>query len=82
MSGMTGTGLKKCMPMKRAAASLVDRLSQAAMAMELVFEAKIASGAAAPSSSRHSAALDLEVLEDGLDDEVGRGDGGDGVGRA
>ena len=36
--------------------------------------AKIASGGAMPSSSRHRAALDREVLEDGLDDEVRVGD--------
>ena len=44
------------------------------MAIELVFEAKIASGRASRSSERHSSCLTREVLEDGLDDEVGVGD--------
>ena len=43
------------------------------IAIELVFVAKIAAGGATPSSSRHSARLDVDVLEDRLDDEVGVG---------
>ena len=40
------------------------------MAIELVFVAKIVAGGASPSSSRHSAVLTADVLEDRLDDEV------------
>ena len=43
MSGMTGTGLKKCMPTNRARRSGATASASRSMEIESVFEAKIAS---------------------------------------
>ena len=72
-SFMTGTGLKKCMPMTCAgrwvaAASLV-------MEMELVFEARMASGGRMRSRSRKSCGLDFELFGGGFDGEVAGAEG-------
>ena len=74
MSGMTGTGLKKCMPTNRARRSCATASARRWIAIELVFEAKIAAAGAMRVELAPQALLDLEVLEDGLDDEVRVGD--------
>ncbi len=56
-SGITGTGLKKCMPRNRERRSPATASARRWIAIELVFEAKIALGEATRSMSRHSACL-------------------------
>ncbi len=70
-SGITGTGLKKCMPTNRARLASATAAARRSMAMDDVLEAKMAPAGAIPSSAAHSARLDLDVLEHRLDDEVG-----------
>ena len=54
---MTGTGLKKCMPRNRSRRAEAVASASRRIAIELVFDAKIASGAASWSSERHSSCL-------------------------
>ena len=70
MSGMTGTGLKKCMPTNVARRSSETASARRSIAIELVLEAKIVAGGASASSSCHSVGLHVDVLEDRLDHEV------------
>ena len=67
MSGMTGTGLKKCIPTNRSRRSGETASASRWIAIDDVFEAKIAAAGASASSSRHRADLTREVLEDRLD---------------
>ena len=70
MSGMTGTGLKKCMPTKRARRSGDTASASRSIAIELVFEAKIVAGGASAVQLAPQRGLDGDVLEDRLDDEI------------
>ena len=74
MSGMTGTGLKKCIPTNRSRRSRGTASASRWIAIDDVFEAKIASGRRDRVELAPQGRLDREVLEDGLDDEVGVGD--------
>ena len=77
ISGMTGTGLKKCMPTNRARRPSATDDASRSMEIDEVLVAKTAAGGAMPSSPAHSARLDVEVLEHRLDHEVrvgGRGE--------
>ena len=78
-SGMTGTGLKKCMPANRSRRAGETASASRSIEIELVFEAKIAVRRELVELSPQLA-LDVEILEDGLDDEVRvRGSGEIGV---
>ena len=71
-SAISGTGFMKCMPMtfsgrRVAAPSLVIEIDD-------VLEARMASGRVEAVQLREDLRLDLEVLDDRLDDEVGGGD--------
>ena len=56
-SGITGTGLKKCMPTNRARRRSGRRAAaRGSIEIDEVFEAKIASGGAIASSAAHSRA--------------------------
>ena len=57
MSGMTGTGLKKCIPTNRSRRGAATASARRWMAIDEVFEAKIACAGASSSSSRQSAVL-------------------------
>ena len=57
MSGMTGTGLKKCIPANRSRRSRATASARRWIAIDEVFDAKIASAGAIASRSRHSADL-------------------------
>ena len=71
MSGMTGTGLKKCMPTNRAPARRGDRLGQPVDRDRARVRGEDRAGRRDAGRARaHSARLDGEVLEDRLDDEV------------
>ena len=54
-SGMTGTGLKKCIPTKRSRRSGETASASRSMEIELVFEAKIVAAGARSSSWRQRA---------------------------
>ena len=68
---MTGTGEKKCMPTKRARRASGSAAARRVMEIELVLLARTAVAGAAAATSREELALDLLVLEDGLDHELG-----------
>ena len=57
MSGMTGTGLKKCIPTNRSRRSRATASASRWIAIDEVFEAKIAAAGASASRSRQSADL-------------------------
>ena len=66
-SGMTGTGLKKCIPTNRARRAGATASASASIEIELVFEAKIALRRRDPVERAPQAALDVEILEYRLD---------------
>ncbi len=72
-SGITGTGLKKCIPTKRARRAGATAAARRSMAIDEVFEAKIAVGRGDAVEGRPQRRLDVGVLEDRLDHEVGVG---------
>ena len=69
-SGITGTGLKKCIPTNRVRRSSSTAVASRSIEIDEVFVAKMAAAGARPSRSRPQARLDVDVLEHGLDDEV------------
>ena len=73
-SGMTGTGLKKCIPMNRAASVAADGVGQPVDRdrARVRGEDRRRRGAARRARAR-APCLTAEVLEHGLDDEVGVG---------
>ena len=81
MSGMTGTGLKKCIPANRSRRSRETASASRWIAIDEVFEAKIAAGGAMRVEVAPQRRLDRDVLEHGLDDEVRVGGGGEVGGR-
>ena len=71
-SGMTGTGLKKCIPTNRARRASPTAAAQAVDRDRARVRGEDRAGRRDAGRARdQSAALDLEVLEDRLDDEVG-----------
>ena len=70
ISGITGTGLKKCIPTNRARRGSPTAAASVSIEIDDVFEAKIAPAGAIASRRRPQVGLDAEVLEHGLDDEV------------
>ena len=74
MSGMTGTGLKKCIPTNRSRRSRETASARRWIAIDEVFEAKIACLRRQRVEIAPEGRLDREILEDRLDDEVGVGD--------
>ena len=69
-SGMTGTGLKKCIPRNRSRARRTDRLGQAVDRDRARVRGEDRVRAARAGRAPATGLLDVEVLEDGLDDEV------------
>ena len=67
-SGITGAGLKKCMPMTRSACA--HAAASAAMDSDEVFVASTHSRGTISSSAAKSSRLALELLDDRLDHEV------------
>ena len=67
-SAMSGTGLKKCMPMKRSGCSVAA--ASAVIEIEEVLVASTASWRMISVGLRHDAPLDVEILGRGLDDEI------------
>ena len=55
--GITGTGLKKCIPTNRERRPSPTAAARRSMAIELVLDAKIVSAGASPSSAVHSFVL-------------------------
>ena len=77
-SGCTGAGLKKCMPTTRCGRPVA--VARSTMAMEEVLEARTACGGGHLVEQPEEAALLVEVLDDGLDDEIPVGHVGHVVG--
>ena len=73
-SGISGAGLKKCMPTTRSGRPLAAATSVTESAEVFVARIAVCAGHSSP-SSRNSSCLTLEVLEDRLDHEVDVGAG-------
>ena len=82
ISGITGTGLKKCMPTNRSRRASPTAAASRSMEIEDVLEAKTRGRGRDRVEVRPQPGLHVEVLEHGLDDEVGIGGGGEVVGGA
>ena len=67
---MTGTGLKKCMPTTRDGAAVAAAIS--VTDREEVFVARMQSSPKCSAACGEDRRLDVEVLQDGLDDERAR----------
>ena len=80
-SGITGTGLKKCMPDEPRAAVRRDGLGEPVDRDRARVRGEDRGRRGAPVELAPQRALHLEVLEDGLDDEVGIAGGGEVRGR-
>ena len=75
ISGMTGTGLKKWIPTKRARRALADRRGEPVDRDRRGVRGEDRGGRGDPVEVGPQRGLDVDVLEHGLDDEVGVGGG-------
>ena len=69
-SAITGTGLKKCMPITRSGRPVAA--ASVAIGIDEVFEARIASAGSTLVGAAEDVRLHGRVLDDGLDHQVGR----------